>query len=111
MRINLSPQRRDDTLEVIKDGDMLVINGEPFDFSKMGEGDTLPGSAIRSAWFVGDIDKVGGELVLTLLLPNPWNYSQEQAFPAPLENIPDGPVVFPGPLPVTEDVSIKEAAQ
>jgi hypothetical protein len=99
MRINLSPQRRDDALEVVKAGDVLTLNGEPFDFSRMGDGDTLPGAAIQSEWFVGDVDRVNGELVLTLLLPNPWNYSPAQAFPVPLENVPDGPVIFPGPLP------------
>lgn len=97
MRIVLSPQRRDDTLEVIKSGDILKVNGVRFDLSKVGEGDTLPQAAIDSLWFVGPVDRVNGELMLTLLLPNPWNYSQAQAFPVPLENVPDGPVAFPGP--------------
>lgn len=99
MRIILSPQRRDDTLEVIKAGHVLTVNGQVFDFSPMGDGDTLPNSAISSEWFAGDVDKVAGELIVTLLFPNPWNYSPEQAFPVPLENVPDGPVVFPGALP------------
>lgn len=99
MIIKLSPQRRDDTLEVIRSGSVLIVNGEPFDFSRMGSGDTLPQSAIQSGWFVGDVDKADGELTLTLLFPNPWNYSPEQAFPVDLINVPDGPVVFPQPLP------------
>lgn len=103
MKIILSPQLRDDPLEVIKNGDTLTVNGEAFDFSPMGDGDILPRSAIESIWFVGDVKKVGGELVVTLLLPNPWNYSQEQAFPVPLENVPDGPVVFPPPRDVSEE--------
>lgn len=98
MKIILSPQRRDDTLEVIKTGDVLTVNGEDFDFSSVGDGDTLPRHAINSIWFAGDVDRINGELVLTLLLPNPWNYSPEQAFPVPLKNVLDGPVVFPGPL-------------
>lgn len=104
MRIILDPQRRDDLLEVVKNGDILLVNGEPFDFSPIGEGDTLPATAIQSAWFSGDIDRINGELVVRLWLPNPWNYSQEQAFPVPLEAVPDGPVVLPAPLlsPVTE---------
>lgn len=97
MQIKLSPQRRDDTLEVIKNGDILTVNGEDFDLSPVGEGDTLPREAIDSMWFVGPVDRIDGELVLTLLFPNPWNYSQAQAFPVPLEDVPDGPVVFPGP--------------
>ncbi|MBC3375813.1 hypothetical protein HU762_17825 [Pseudomonas sp. SWRI92] len=107
MKIVLSPQRREDTLEVIKTGDILTLNGEEFDLSSIGEGDTLPQSAIDSPWFVGPVDRVDGELVLTLLLPNPWNYSQEQAFPVPLENVPDGPVVLPAPL----SVQLAEAGQ
>jgi len=99
MLINLSPQRRDDTLEVLRSGNALIVNGESFDFSSMGDGDTLPRAAINSEWFAGNVEKVNGELILTLLFPMPWNYSPEQAFPVPLQNVPDGPVVFPGPLP------------
>lgn len=99
MKIKLSPLRTDDTLEVSRAGAMLTINGEAFDFSQMADGDTLPASAISSPWFFGQIDNVGGELELTLILPLPVNYSPEQAFPIPLESVPDGPVVFPAPLP------------
>jgi hypothetical protein len=99
MIIFLSPQRRDDMLTVSKSGDVLVVNGETFDFSKVGEGDTLPLAAIKSMWFSGDVSRTDGELSLTLLFPNPWNYSQEQAFPVPLLGVPDGTVVLPKPLP------------
>lgn len=98
MRIKLSPQRRDDYLSVIKSGNVLTVNGEVFDFTQMGEGDTLPHTAIFSEWFCGDVDMENGELIVTLLLPNPWNYSPEQAFPVDLLHVPDGPVVFPQPL-------------
>lgn len=102
MRIKLSPQRRDDQFTVIRSGSILTVNGEAFDFSRMGDGDTLPRSAIQSEWFAGDIDKDNGELTLTLLLPNPWNYSPEQAFPVDLVDIPEGQVIFPQPLPAIE---------
>lgn len=102
MRIKLSPQRRDDTLSVVRRGHVLVVNGEAFDFSQMGDGDTLPRAAIASEWFVSDVEKAGGELTLTLVLPNPQNYSPEQAFPVDLINVPDGPVQFPQPLPEPE---------
>lgn len=103
MKIILSPQRRDDTLEVVKNGDVLTVNGEEFDFSLIADGDTLPREAIDSIWFAGPVDRIGGELILTLLFPNPWNYSQEQAFPVPLENVLDGLVAFPQPREVTEE--------
>ncbi|MCH4880103.1 hypothetical protein EQV97_22345 [Pseudomonas sp. TMW22090] len=99
MIINLSPQRRDDTLVAFKTGNKLNLNYEEFDFSKLGEGDTLPSNAIGSNWFFGNVERRAGELELTLLLPNPVNYSPAQAFPVPLVNVPDGQVVFPRPLP------------
>ena len=99
MRIILSPQRRDDTLSIFKSGDLLIVNGETLDFSPMGDGDTLPASAISSKWFVDKVDRINGELALTVLFPNPWNYSPEQAFPTDLLNVPDGRVDMPKPLP------------
>lgn len=99
MIIKLSPQRRDDTLVVVRSSSTLAINGEVFDFSRMADGDTLPASAISSPWFCGQVDSIDGELELTLILPLPANYSPEQAFPLPLENVLNGPIVFPAPLP------------
>jgi hypothetical protein len=102
MRIKLSPQRRDDTLSVVKSGKILMVNGEDFDFTRMVDGDTLPQTAMSGVWFAGDVDQAAGELALTLLLPLPINYSQEQAFPVDLIDVPDGPVMFPQPLPEQE---------
>lgn len=99
MRIKLSPSRMDASLEVVRAGDVLTVNGEVFNFKNVGEGDTLPQVAIHSDWFAGDITRIDGELEITLILPLPINYSPEQAFPAPLENVPDGRVAFPQPLP------------
>lgn len=103
MKIVLSPQRRDDVVVYEKLGDVIIVNNESFDFSRMMDGDTLPGVAIKSEWFAGDVTKEDGELTLTLILPNPWNYSQEQAFPLPLIDVQDGPLegVLPKPLPET----------
>ncbi|WP_415760343.1 hypothetical protein [Pseudomonas sp. LT1P18] len=100
MIIKLLPQCRDDTLEVIKVGNVLTINGGTFDFSPMAEGATLPRTAIASEWFADDVTMQDGALILTLLLPLPANYSPQQAFPVPLVITADGPVVFPQPLPV-----------
>jgi len=99
MIIKLSPVRRDDTLEVVKLGDILTINGEDFDFSAIGEGDTLPANAILSEWFASEVNRINGEIELTLILPNPVNHSPEQAFPIPLVDVPDGVVMLPQPLP------------
>lgn len=111
MRIKLRGQRRDDLLIVEKLGDTLLLNGEVFDFSRMVDGDTLPMSAIVSQWFDDDVERVGDELIVTLILPNPWNYSPEQAFPVDLVDVPDGLVIFPPPLPIPEiEVQAEEQA-
>ena len=112
MKIILSPQRRGSTLELIKQGSTLFVNGEAFDFSKIKDGDTLPRAAIKSDWFAGPVEMVDGELILTLIMPNPWNYSQEQAFPLPIEDVKDGVVPLPKPLPeLPEPVEIPEYAE
>jgi hypothetical protein len=103
MRIKLIPQRRGDVLEVVKQGKILTVNGQIFDFNPLAEGSTLPRQAINSIWFAGDAEMVDGEVILTLLFPNPWNYSPEQAFPVDLVNLPDGPIIFPAPLPERAD--------
>lgn len=86
-------------MSVTKIGRSLALNGELFDFSQMIDGDTLPKAAIDSIWFDSDVSMIGGELELTLLMPIPANYSQEQAFPVPLLIVADGPVALPQPLP------------
>lgn len=102
MIIKLSPQRRDDTLEVTKQGDVLTLNGTALDFGPLPDGATLPMSAVSGDWIAGDVERVDGELVIRLILPLPANYSQEQAFPEDLVDVPDGPVAFPQPLPIEE---------
>lgn len=99
MKINLTPQLTYKSLSLVKKGSTLIINGEHFDLSPMTEGATLPSSAIHSEWFAGEVEMTDGEIIVTLLLPNPVNYSQEQAFPRPLLNVPDGTVALPQPLP------------
>lgn len=108
MIIKLCPQRRDDTLAVIRAGETLMLNGEAFDLSAIGEGDTLPRSAVSCEWFAGDVERTDGELVVTLILPIPWNYSQEQAFPVDLISVPDGEVVFPKPVAPLDGVPGEE---
>lgn len=95
MIIWLSPQRRDDSLSVVKRGDALLLNGQEFDFSELPEGATLPASAVDSAYFAGPVERVGGELRLTLLLPHGAAPSDAVAFPEPIAVANDGPVELP----------------
>ena len=101
MIINLSPIRSDEELSVIKQGATLILNGEPFDFTNIGDGDTLPLEAIASTWFADAVIKTDDTIEVTLRLPLPANFSPEQAFPVPLLNVPDGVVQLPQPLPTS----------
>lgn len=110
MQIKLWPTRCDDVLEIEKRGETLIVNGEVFDFSPMTEGSTLPGAAITSKWFIGDMEKTGGEIRLAMFLPIPANFSPEQAFPADLVDVQDGPIRLPQPLPLPEPAEVSEVA-
>lgn len=95
MRIKLSPVRRDETIAVSLTGDVLTINGQPFDFTQLPEGATLPAEAIDSEHFAGPVERIDGELHLTLRLPHGPNPSQAVAFPQPITVTADGPVELP----------------
>lgn len=95
MRISFSPQRRDDTLTVSKTGENLLINGDPIDLSVIPDGATLPAGAIDNEWIAGPVERIGGVLHVTLLLPHGPNPSQAVAFPEPITVTSDGPVAVP----------------
>ena len=95
MKINLSPQRRDDTLTVIKQGDVLTINGTEYDFTDLPDGGTLPAEAVDCEFVIGSVDRVNGELELTLLLPHGPNASEAARFPEPIIDPADGEVELP----------------
>lgn len=105
MRIELVPARWDDALVIEKSGDALTVNGEVFDFSQMPDDSTLPAGAVSSRWFFGPVEKRDGELMLKMVMPIPANFSPEQAFPADLVAVPDGPVRLPQPLPAIAEVN------
>lgn len=101
MRISFSPQRRDDTLEVSKTGDVLTINGEAFDFSSLPDGATIQAGAIPCEFIAGPVHRIDGELHLTLILPHGPNPEQWQAFPETLIAPPDGVLHLPADTVVT----------
>lgn len=111
MRISFSPQRRDDALEVHKQGDVLTINGEEFDFSNLPNGATLPKEAIDSEWFASGVERVNGGLSFTLILPHGPNPSENMAFPETIVNPPNGKVKLPEQIdeePIEESISDEE---
>lgn len=95
MEINFSPVRLDETLAVHRRGDVLYINGEACDLTPLLEGATLPASAIDSKWLAGQVDRVEGELHLTLVLPHGPNAPHSTRFPEPITVTEDGPVALP----------------
>jgi hypothetical protein len=95
MKITLSPQRRDDSLQVIKSGDTLTINGTAYDFSVVPDGATLPKDAVDCSWLASDVERIDGTLHLTLLLPNSATASEAARFPAPIINPADGALELP----------------
>jgi hypothetical protein len=95
MRLTLSPIRSDKILSISKSADTLTINGIPYDFSQLPNGATLPREAIDCEWIVSDVNRVNGEIELTILLPHGANASHEARFPEPINMTNDGQVVLP----------------
>lgn len=93
MKINLLFQRRDDTLEVIKSGDTLTINGTAYDFSVVPDGALLPRDAVDCPWLASDVERIEGMLHLSLIVP----HGPAEVFfdPEPLVNPVDGPLELP----------------
>ncbi|WP_440410599.1 hypothetical protein [Neorhizobium petrolearium] len=108
MQISFSPMRRDDELAVSKSGDVITINGEAFDFSGLPDGATIPPGEVPCDWIIGSVQRIDGDLTLTLILPHGAYPSAAVAFPAPLINPPDGPLAIPfdpprEPMPEPQD--------
>ncbi|TPK38709.1 hypothetical protein [Mesorhizobium sp. B2-5-3] len=107
MRISFSPQRRDDALVLEKTGDVLTINGEQFNFTGLGDGDTIKAEDVPCEFIVGDVTKADGEVHIVLSLPHGPNPSQAVAFPVDIVVTEDGSVVVPhdeAPVEETNDV-------
>tara|TARA_R110000868_G_scaffold376497_1_gene641500 strand:+ start:760 stop:1074 length:315 start_codon:yes stop_codon:yes gene_type:complete len=95
MQINLSPQARFDRLTVSKSGDVLTINGIAYDFGPLPDGGTLPREAVGCDWLASDVERISGEIHLTLLLPHGSDAPEATRFPAPVTVTEDGPVALP----------------
>lgn len=55
--------------EIARSGDVLTIDGEPFDFSSVPDGAVLPLGAVACDVFVGDIMRTDGVLRLPMVWP------------------------------------------
>jgi len=103
MKIKLTPSYRDYLLDMDREGDVLMLNGEVFDFSPLLEGATLPAEAISSEWFKGEVTRVGGELEMTILLPHGLSAPESTRFATELVVTQDGTVDLPVYDEVVED--------
>lgn len=97
MKISLSPVSLAYAPEfsLSRIGDVLTINGAPFDFSQLPEGASLPLEAIESEHFSGPVLRVDGALHLTLRFPIGPDASEAACFPQPVYVTGDGPVGLP----------------
>jgi hypothetical protein len=67
MKLIRTPQLNDNPFEFSVDGDVLTINGEPFDFTSIPEGNYI--ERVPCVWIVGPVWREGGEINLTLIEP------------------------------------------
>ena len=100
MKIKLSPVFfMGQSLTVYKQGDSLTINGLTLDFARLPEGATLPAVATGSPWIIAPVERIEGDLVLTLLLPIPDDADHSARYPADIVAPADGKVALPVPDP------------
>lgn len=99
MRIKLSPvlPLTPASLTIYKQDDSLTINGLTLDFAPLPDGATLPSEATRCPWIIAPVERIGGELVITLQLPVPVDANQEACFPRDIVSPADGLVALPIP--------------
>lgn len=95
MLISFSPMRRDDTLTLSLSGDVLTINGDPFDFSGVTEGAVLPRDAVACEFLASDVTRTGGVIALTVILPLAGDAPEAARFPEPI-TATDGAITLPG---------------
>ena len=99
MNIQFSPIRAEATLSLAARGDVLIINGLRFDLAQLQDGDSLPADALQSAPLVGAVERLNGEIGVTVLLPHGDDAPEDVRFPQPVSLI-DGPCLAPAAWPL-----------
>lgn len=94
-KISLSSQFSENVLRLEKSGNILKVNGTPYDFSNLNDGDEIPADAIDNDIIVGSITKDNGVVNLTIVRPyKNVNAPESVCFPEPLILTNDGEVTF-----------------
>ncbi len=92
MKIFFSPVRSEACLQLSRSGEGLVINGVHHDLSQVA----LAGpQGVASEWIVGPVQRVAGQIVLTLLLPHGAQAPVQTLWPAPVEVFEDAEIPLP----------------
>lgn len=95
MQLTLIPVRRDDRLQLSRAGDVLTVQGDVLDFSGLPEGATLPKEAVKCAWLASDVERIDGQIQLSLILPHGPKAPEQSLFPDLMVLTEDGPVALP----------------
>lgn len=99
--ITLSPIRSDATLHLLREGEVLIVNGQRLDCSGLPEGGQIAAADSGCEALISDILATQGGLQLTLLLPHGADAPESALFPAPLVLDSDGPAALPtAPAPL-----------
>lgn len=93
MIINRSPIRMDTDHVITVISETILIDGDETDLSFITEGAILPASAVDHPFFISNITRTNGELVLTLLWPYKEPATDAERFPTPLTVTTDGVVL------------------
>jgi len=76
-------------------GDVLIVNGEVFDFTPLPDHATLPRDAVDCTWLVSDVTRRNGVLHLAMILPHGADAPDEGRFAKPVSLADNGPVALP----------------
>lgn len=94
MRVSFSPIRMAGSMVASVEGDVITIKGTALDLSPLGEGEAIPATALDSSWVVGPVQRVSGEIQITILLPIGRDASAAARFPEPV-TVTSGAVPIP----------------
>ena len=97
MIITFSPQLRNGTLALSKQGDTLTINAVEIDFSPLPVGHKLPFEQCQKGhpFLLAAQRKEDGELEVAVLLPYGPGASEAVEFPLPVVVLQDGDIEVP----------------
>lgn len=95
MKITFSPVEGLPPSDVSVAGDVLTINSRLHDFSSLVEGDVLEMESVNDPMVVSDIMRLGGEIVVTIILPHGPDAKSETRYPISIDATTAGEVALP----------------